>query len=253
MGSCSKKACCLASSLPPWITITDRKRILLWGRTRPSRERFSHRQWNPSWLRPRSVDYTTATNDGLPKPEIPALLNIGVGNLQRRMWGCKKLTRGTAPDKAKRSWDLQKRMIPFSTTALLHFFLLDRVFGRDGRRFGSTASSRLIGRVVVDDSQSVLATVNWLALVGVELRLNIDIWERFAGPELSIATFADAHSRRGLLLRSAVCDSAGLQSTASAGRQEPCGNRMAPLTQNPQSSWDLLASKSWARPQVRII
>ena len=51
----------------------------------------------------------------------------------------------------------------------------------------------------MDDSQGVRATVYRLALVGVELCLNIDIWERFAGPELSIATFADAHSRRGLL------------------------------------------------------
>ena len=51
----------------------------------------------------------------------------------------------------------------------------------------------------MDDSQGILATVYRLAPVGVKLCLNIDIWEKFAGPELSIATFADADCRKGLL------------------------------------------------------
>jgi hypothetical protein len=105
MSAHSVAAGCVASSLPTWITVTDRERILLWGRTRPSRERFSYREWDPSWLCPRSVDYTTATNDGLPKTEIRALLNIGVGNKQRRMWGCKETDAWPGSRQAKQSRD----------------------------------------------------------------------------------------------------------------------------------------------------
>jgi hypothetical protein len=49
------------------ITITDRERISRWGRTRPSHDPFSRRQWGQSWQCRRSVDCTTATNDGSPK------------------------------------------------------------------------------------------------------------------------------------------------------------------------------------------
>jgi hypothetical protein len=49
------------------ITITDREHIFHWGRTRRSHERFSRRKCDRSWRYRRSVDCTTATNDGLPK------------------------------------------------------------------------------------------------------------------------------------------------------------------------------------------
>lgn len=59
-------------------------------------------------------------------------------------------------------------------------------------------SKLLVFCCLTHDSQRVLAAVCGLALVGIKLRPNIDIWERFAGLELSIAAFADADSRRGL-------------------------------------------------------
>ena len=37
------------------------------GRTRPSHDPFSRRESGPSWRCPRSVDCTTATNDGPPE------------------------------------------------------------------------------------------------------------------------------------------------------------------------------------------
>ena len=56
------------------ITITDRERIFHWGRIRRSHERFSRWKWDRSWRYRRSVDCTTATNDGLPeKPESARL------------------------------------------------------------------------------------------------------------------------------------------------------------------------------------
>src|SRR5580693_9889078 len=56
------------------ITITDRERIFHWGRTLRSHERFSRWKWGLSWRYCRSVDCTTATNDGLPeKPESTRL------------------------------------------------------------------------------------------------------------------------------------------------------------------------------------
>ena len=48
-------------------TITDPERISRWGRTRPSRDRFSRRKWGQSWRCPRSVDCTTAMNAGPPE------------------------------------------------------------------------------------------------------------------------------------------------------------------------------------------
>ena len=48
-------------------TITDQERISRWGRTRPSRDRFSRRKWGQSWRCPRSVDCTTAMNGGPPE------------------------------------------------------------------------------------------------------------------------------------------------------------------------------------------
>ena len=46
--------------------------------TRRSHERFSRRKWGPSWRYRRSVDSTTATNDGLPKREPePTRLRVG--------------------------------------------------------------------------------------------------------------------------------------------------------------------------------
>lgn len=105
----------------------------------------------------------------------------------------------------------------------------------------------------MDDSQSVLATVYKLAPVGVELCLNIDIWERFAGPELSIATFADADSWRGLLYDPQFATLHDCSLTHSAGEAIALWKSNGTTTQNPQFSRDLLASKSWARPQIRII
>src|SRR5215469_5495091 len=52
------------------ITI-DRELIFLWGRTHRSHERFSRRKWDPSWRCHRSVDCTTAMNDGLPEDPSP--------------------------------------------------------------------------------------------------------------------------------------------------------------------------------------
>jgi hypothetical protein len=49
------------------IIFTDRERIFRWGRTRRSHEPFSQRKWDRSWRYRRSVDYTTATNDGPPE------------------------------------------------------------------------------------------------------------------------------------------------------------------------------------------
>ena len=48
-------------------TITERERISRWRRTRPYRDPFSRQKWGQSWPCRRSVDCTTATNDGLPK------------------------------------------------------------------------------------------------------------------------------------------------------------------------------------------
>lgn len=67
--------------------------------------------------------------------------------------------------------------------------------------------------------KAFLASVDRLALVGVELCLNIDIWEIFAGPELSIATFADAHRRRGLLYDPQFAILHDCSLAHSAGRQ----------------------------------
>src|SRR5215469_5415103 len=53
------------------ITI-DRELIFLWGRTHRSHERFSRRKWDPSWRCHRSVDCTTAMNDGLPEDPSPS-------------------------------------------------------------------------------------------------------------------------------------------------------------------------------------
>src|SRR5208283_356452 len=59
-------------SIPISITITDQEHIFRWERTHPSHERFSRRKWDRSWGYRRSVDCTTATNDGLPEePSLP--------------------------------------------------------------------------------------------------------------------------------------------------------------------------------------
>jgi hypothetical protein len=58
------------------IIITDREHIFRWGRTRRSHERFSRRKWDRSWRYRRSVDYTTATNDGPPKEPESSVLRV---------------------------------------------------------------------------------------------------------------------------------------------------------------------------------
>jgi hypothetical protein len=49
------------------ITTIDREHIFPWERTHRNHEPFSLRKWGPSWRCRRSVDYITATNDGLPE------------------------------------------------------------------------------------------------------------------------------------------------------------------------------------------
>src|SRR6266853_5109811 len=61
------KTRCGERSIRISITITDREHIFHWGRTRRSHERFSRRKWDRSWRYRRSVDCTTAKNDGLPE------------------------------------------------------------------------------------------------------------------------------------------------------------------------------------------
>src|ERR1700676_5154118 len=68
-------------SIPISITITDREHIFRWGRTHPSRERFSRRKWGQSWQCRRSVDCTTATNDGLPEKRASTRLRAA------SLWG----------------------------------------------------------------------------------------------------------------------------------------------------------------------
>jgi transposase InsO family protein len=69
--ACSRKARFVASSIPTWITITDRERISPWGRTRPSGDRSSRHKWEESWPCHRWADCTTATNDGLASTHLP--------------------------------------------------------------------------------------------------------------------------------------------------------------------------------------
>src|SRR5215471_4677496 len=49
------------------LIITDREHIYRWGRTHRSHERFSRRNWGPSWRYRRSVGCITATNNGRPE------------------------------------------------------------------------------------------------------------------------------------------------------------------------------------------
>jgi hypothetical protein len=95
MWSCSRRARSVEPSLPTWITITDREPISRWGRTRPSPDPFSPQEWDASWPYPRSEDYTTATNDGLPK--TLTILTIGVDGARRLIEGLEKLTRCLSP------------------------------------------------------------------------------------------------------------------------------------------------------------
>jgi hypothetical protein len=68
------KTCYDEPSIRISITTTDREHIFHWGRTRRTHERFSRRKWDRSWRYRRSVDCTTATNDGLPeRPESTRL------------------------------------------------------------------------------------------------------------------------------------------------------------------------------------
>src|SRR5437879_2992068 len=56
------------------ITIIDREHIFRWGKTRRSHERFSRREWDPSWRCRRLVDCTSATTAGcLKEPESTRL------------------------------------------------------------------------------------------------------------------------------------------------------------------------------------
>src|SRR6516225_4680169 len=56
------------------IIITDREHIYRWGRTHRNHERFSRRNWGPSWRYRRPVGCIPATSDGLPeKPESTRL------------------------------------------------------------------------------------------------------------------------------------------------------------------------------------
>ena len=91
-------------SIRIWITITDREPISRWRRTRPSPGPFSHQEWDPSWPYPRSVGYTTATNDGPPKTlTILNLGNIGADDARRLIERPEKLTRCLSP--ARQSWN----------------------------------------------------------------------------------------------------------------------------------------------------
>src|SRR5262252_10437508 len=67
MSSCSRKPPCVEPSPVIFSTITEPGRILLWRRTRPSRERFSRREWGEWWRCRKWADYITATNDEPPE------------------------------------------------------------------------------------------------------------------------------------------------------------------------------------------
>jgi hypothetical protein len=65
--------------------ITDQEHSFRWGKTRRSHERFSRRKWDRSWRYRRSVDCTTATNDGPPEKAriylATRMLSLGHWNL----------------------------------------------------------------------------------------------------------------------------------------------------------------------------
>src|ERR1700741_4856528 len=117
----------VASSLPPWITITDRERISAWGKTRPSREGFSRQKWDRSWRGPRSAGCITATNDG-PAETPPSLMWTGAtpGAIPlRRKADALPFWRQEQPSP---TWQPRDTL---SAATLLHLFYRDRVFGRD--------------------------------------------------------------------------------------------------------------------------
>src|ERR1700746_3013085 len=131
MCSCSMRARSVASSLPTWITITDREPISPLGKTRPSGEGFSRQKWDRSWRCPRSAGCITATNDG--PPETPPSLNIGVDGSHpgaiplRRKADALPFWRQEQPSP---TWQPRDTL---SAATLLHLFYRDRVFGRDNR------------------------------------------------------------------------------------------------------------------------
>src|SRR5215469_18126564 len=133
---------CVEPSIRISTTITDRELISRWGRIRPSPDPFSHRKWDQSWPCPRSVDYTTATNDGPPETECLPSFNIGVGKYRRWKQGkknigvAKKLTRGPPGKRSNRG--PTNRMIRFSTTA--YFILSCRIEFSVGTRQPSSCA-----------------------------------------------------------------------------------------------------------------
>jgi hypothetical protein len=59
-----------------YYNIIEREHISRLGRTRPSHDPFSRRKWGQSWRCRRSVDCTTATNDGPPKEPESTVLRV---------------------------------------------------------------------------------------------------------------------------------------------------------------------------------